>query len=104
MMIARWSIDARFGHKAEVLALMQQWQREIASQIGWTADKARLLNGSIGANESLIVSEITINDLAELNAAWDKLAKIDAHREWGKALEPHIVSGTPRWEVFRVVA
>ncbi|WP_410499105.1 hypothetical protein [Chitinibacter sp. S2-10] len=104
MMVARWSIDARFGHKAEALALMQQWMNEIGSQIGWSADKVRLLNGSIGANESLIVSEIQIADLAELNSAWDKLGKIDAHQAWGKALEPHIVSGTPRWEVFRVIA
>jgi hypothetical protein len=103
MMVARWSIDVRFGHKAEAVALMQQWQREIGSQIGWTADKSRLLTGSVGAHESLIVSEITVADLAELNAAWDKLAKIDAHRDWGKALEPLIVSGTPRWEIFRVL-
>ncbi|WP_348946416.1 hypothetical protein ABHF33_07720 [Chitinibacter sp. FCG-7] len=103
MMIARWSIDVRFGHKAEAVALMQQWLREIGSQIGWTADKVRLLTGSVGANESLLVSELQVADLAELNAAWDKLGQIAAHQAWGKALEPHIVSGTPRWEIFRVL-
>ncbi|WP_028456227.1 hypothetical protein [Chitinilyticum litopenaei] len=103
MMIARWSIDVRFGHKAEAVALMQQWLQDIGSQIGWTPDRVRLLNGSLGANESLLVSELEIADLAELDAAWAKLAQIDAHRDWGKALEAHIVSGTPRWEVFRVL-
>lgn len=103
MMIARWSIDARFGHKAEALALMQQWLVEIGSQIGWTKANVKLLTGSVGANESLIVSEVAIQDLAELNAAWDKLATVAGHADWGKALEPHIVSGTPRWEVFRVI-
>ena len=46
---------------------------------------------------------LILQDLAELNAAWNKLGKIEAHKEWSKELEPHIVSGTPRWEILRVV-
>ena len=103
MMIARWSIDVRFGHKAEAVALMKQWLAEIGSQVGWNPDKVKLLNGSVGANESLLVSEVAIKDLAELNAAWEQLGKIEAHANWSKNLEPHIVSGTPRWEIFRVI-
>lgn len=54
MMIARWSIDARFGHKPAVLESMRGWMREFGSQIGWTDDKLRLLTGSVGAPESTI--------------------------------------------------
>lgn len=103
MMIARWSIDARFGHKPTVIASMKKWHEEIGSQIGWTADKTRLYTGSLGVPESTVQSEILIADLADLNRAWDKLATIDAHKQWSKDLEPHIVSGSPRWEVFRVI-
>lgn len=103
MMIARWSIEAKFGHKPEVVSQMKKWVAEIGSQIGWTSDKVRLLNGSIGVLESTIQSEVLIKDLAELSAAWDKLAKIDSHSDWSKELEPHIVSGTQRWEIFRVI-
>ncbi|XZG70722.1 hypothetical protein ACTSKR_02355 [Chitinibacteraceae bacterium HSL-7] len=104
MMIARWTVDVRFGHKAEAVALMQQWLQDIGSQIGWSAANTRMLSGSVGAPESQIVSEVTIADLAELNAAWEKLGTVAAHKDWGKALEPHIVSGSARWEVFRVLA
>jgi len=38
-----------------------------------------------------------------LNAAWDKLATIEAHKQWSKDLEPHVVSGSARWEVLRLL-
>jgi len=103
MMIARWSVDARFGHKPVVIDSMKKWQDEIGKQIGWTPDKTRLYTGSIGIHESLVQSEVVIADLAELNRAWEKLATIEAHKQWSKDLEPYIVSGSPRWEVFRVI-
>lgn len=103
MMIARWTIEARFGHKPVVIEHMKRWLREIGSQVGWTEDKVRLLTGSVGAHESTIQSEIQIQDLAELNAAWDKLAHIEAHTHWSRDLEPYVVSGTPRWEIYRLI-
>lgn len=103
MMIARWSISARFGQKQKVVELMQRWLREIAPQVGLTPERTRLLTGSIGALESTVQTEHIIDDLAELQSAWDKLAKIDAHMQWGKELEPHVVSGTNCWEIMRVL-
>lgn len=103
MMVARWSIDARFGYKPLVVEEMKRWLREIGSQVGWTPANARLLNGSVGARESTIQSEILVEDLAALGAAWEQLARIDAHKAWSKGLEPYIVSGTQKWEIYRVV-
>jgi hypothetical protein len=103
MIIARWRIDARFGHKQTVLDSLQTWHRGIASQIGWTKDKVRIATGSIGALESTVEVDVLLQDLAELNASWSKLGSIAAHKEWSKQIEPYIVSGTPRWEVLRVV-
>jgi hypothetical protein len=103
MMVARWSIDAKFGYKQNVIDLMQRWLREIAPQVGFSADKTRLLTGSIGALEATIQSEHLVQDLGELNRAWDKLATIAAHKQWSKDLEPHVVSGTSRWEIYRVL-
>lgn len=102
MILARWSIDARFGHKQTVIDFMIKWQKEIGSTIGW--NEARILTGSVGARESTIQAEILLNDLAALSASWDQLAANEAHKQWGKDLEPYIVSGTPRWEIFRIVA
>lgn len=102
-MLARWTIDARFGHKQMVIESLKKWNAEIGAQIGWTDDKVRILTGSVGVPESSVVSEVQVNDLAELSASWDKLGSIKEHAQWSKELEPHIVSGTHRWEIFRVV-
>lgn len=103
MMVARWSIDAKFGYKQNVIDAMQRWLREIGPQAGLEASRGRLLTGSIGALESTIVSEHMVEDLAELQRNWDKLSQIPAHKEWSKAIEPHVVSGTNRWEIYRVL-
>ena len=103
MIIARWHIDARFGQKPTVIAALKSWNGDIASQIGWTKDNMRIASGAIGALESTLEVDVLVKDLASLNTAWDKLATIPAHKEWSKLLEPLIVSGTPRWEVLRVV-
>ena len=103
MMVARWSIDAKFGYKQDVIDLMQRWLRDIGPQAGFSADKARLITGSIGALEATIQSEHLVKDLSELNRAWEKLATIAAHKQWSKDLAPHVVSGTSRWEIYRVL-
>jgi hypothetical protein len=103
MMVARWSIDAKFGYKQDVIDLMRRWLKDVAPQVGLSADKVRLLTGSVGALESTIQTEHLVKDLGELNKAWDKLATIAAHKQWSKDLEPHVVSGTSRWEIYRVL-
>jgi hypothetical protein len=103
MMVARWSISARFGYKQNVIDMLQRWLREIGPQVGFSADKSRLLTGSIGALEATVQTEHLVKDLNELNQAWEKLATIAAHKQWSKDLEPHVVSGTSRWEIFRVL-
>ena len=103
MLIARWHIDARFGHKQALIDAMKTWNRDIGEQIGWHANQLRLTTGSIGALESTVEVEVTIADLAELDASWAKLATNEVHKQWSKDLEPHVVSGTQRWEVLRIV-
>jgi len=103
MMVARWSIDARFGYKAQVVDALQRWMKEIGSQIGWKAENVRILTGSVGTREATVQAEVLIRDLAELNAAWDRLATLDTHKQWSQDLEPFVVSGSPRWEVLRLV-
>lgn len=81
----------------------KKWSAEIGVQIGWTEDKVRIWTGSIGALESTVQTEVLVRNLADLDASWNKLGAIEAHKEWSKELERHIVSGTPRWEILRVV-
>jgi hypothetical protein len=102
-MVARWSIDAKFGYKQPVIESMKRWLKEIGPEAGVDAQRTRLLTGSVGALEATVVTEHVVEDLAELNRIWDKLAAIPAHQQWSKELEPHVVSGTSRWEIYRLL-
>ena len=101
MLIARWQIDARFGQKQTVIDSITQWTREIAPKVGLL--KGRMLSGSIGALEATVEHNWEVESLAELETAWAKLASIEAHKQWSKALEPLVVSGTARWSILRVI-
>ena len=103
MMVARWQIEARFGHKDQALASMKKWIKQIGSKAGMTPDRVRILTGSIGALESTIETEFYIENLDELDQYWTKLAKLKTHKKWGLEFEKHTVSGTARWQIFRVV-
>lgn len=50
MIIARWHIDARFGHEQRVIDSLKSWSRDIAS------------TGSVGALESTIELEVRLED------------------------------------------
>jgi hypothetical protein len=103
MMVARWSVVAKFGYKQDVVELMQRWLRDIGPKAGVTPDRTRLLTGSVGALESTVQSEHVVENLNELNQVWDKLASLPEHKKWSKELEPHVVSGTNRWEIYRQI-
>lgn len=102
MMIARWHIDAKFGHKSDVIDALKRWHEEIGTQIGWPLERVRILSGSVGAREATVVAEIEVEDLAALNDSWSRLAAIEAHKKWSRDLEPHMVSGSTYWEIYRV--
>lgn len=103
MIIAQWQIDARFGHKQEVLDSLRWWSEEIGSQIGLPPGQTQVMTGSIGANESTVISQMRLDSISDLDEAWNKLKTLDKHKKWSRELEPNIVSGSHRWEVYRVM-
>jgi hypothetical protein len=103
MLIARWQIDAKFGQKQTAIDHLNTWIDTIAPQIGIRREDGRLMTGSIGAREATLVHEWEVPDLVALDKAWAALAKIDAHKRWGAELEPHVVSGSARWKIYRVL-
>ena len=104
MFIARWQIEAKFGHKELAIDSMKRWLKDVGSKVGWKPGSVRIITGSIGANESLIETEMKIKSLKELDDAWAKLAKLKTHRKWGKEFEKYIVSGSARWQIYRVIS
>jgi hypothetical protein len=103
MMIARWQFTSNFGHKAEAIALIKEWNTQIGAQTNIDVSKARITTGSVGANEGLVEVEMEIDDLKALDDFYSKIATIQMHSEWGPRMGEVIVSGSTRWEVFRVV-
>ena len=103
MLIARWQIDARFGHKQTVIDLMQRWLRDVGSKAGTDTMDVKLLTGSVGAREATLEVNHTVENLAQLESFFAAIGKIDAHKQWGKDLEPYVVSGSSRWDIYRVI-
>ena len=65
--------------------------------------KERILTGSVGASEGLVETEMEIASPTDLDGFFDKIATIKIHADWGPKMGEVIVSGSTRWEVFRVV-
>lgn len=103
MFVARWKIDARFGHKQSAIDLMRQWEREVGPQAGTDKMAMQILTGSIGAKEATIEVNHQVESLTQLEDFFAKLSKMDAHTKWGKHLEPMVVSGSSYWNIYRVV-
>ena len=103
MVVARWQIDAKFGHKQKVIELMQRWDRDIGRPAGTAAMQFQLLSGSIGAREATVETDHQVESLAQLEAFFAAIGKNPAHAEWGKELEPLVVSGSSAWQIFRTV-
>src|SRR2546422_9019233 len=92
MFVARWQIDARFGHKQAVIDLMQRWLKEIGAKAGTDKMDVKVLTGSIGAREATIEVNHTVESLAQLASFFAAIGKLDAHKQWSKELEPNVVS------------
>ena len=103
MFIARWQIDARFGYKQQAIELMREWERDIGPKAGIDPSRSTVATGSIGALEATIENSVSVESLAELEGFFARIGQNPAHGEWGRKLEPYVVSGTSRWTILRVV-
>ena len=101
MIVARWQFKARFGMKQTAIEKTKQWWSTIGSEIGQT--DYTILTGSVGAEEAIVTVDVRVRDMAELNDQWDRLGQRDDHKQFATELEPLIVSGSTKWELYRVV-
>jgi hypothetical protein len=101
MIIARSHCHARFGMKQDVIEKMKHWWSTIGREIGQT--DYTIATASVGAPEALVTVDVRVRDMAELNDQWTRLAERQDHRDFGREVEPLIVSGSTRWEIFRVI-
>ena len=64
---------------------------------------ARPKVGKVGVSEGLVENELEIDGLDDLQQFFDKIATVEMHKDWGKKMGEVIVSGSTRWDIFRVV-
>lgn len=102
MMIARWQFTAQFGRKNSAIDLITEWNAEIGSQTDIDMTNVRILTGSVGVGEGVVEVEFQIDGLGDLQSFFDKIATIQMHAEWGQTMGEVIVSGSTRWDVYRV--
>ncbi|CAG9460395.1 unnamed protein product [Pedinophyceae sp. YPF-701] len=99
---ARWVFDARYGKKAETIALVQEWVESVGAAAGLPPGAARLSTGTIGAPESRLELEVELSSLAQLEEFWSSIPAAE-HRAWSQRAQSVVIDGTPRWEVYHVV-
>ena len=83
--VARWTAHARFGHKREALACVQDWLEDIASGAGaGSRYEMRVVTGAVGALESLIEVELEMpGGLAELQTFFGALPR-EEQASWSR--------------------
>ncbi|WP_310567529.1 hypothetical protein [Hydrogenophaga sp.] len=101
MIVARWQVNARFGHKQELIDEIRNWWQTVGRDIGQT--NTTILTGSVGAAESLVTVDVRCADMAELQSQWDQLAHFPEHKAFSLRVEPLLVSGSTRWDILKVV-
>ena len=72
MFIARWQIEARFGHKDRVIELLREWEDDIGSKVG-LPERSKRVTGSIGASEATIELDLEVESLAELERIFNAM-------------------------------
>jgi hypothetical protein len=82
---------------------MRKWERDVGSKAGVDTLDFKIMTGSIGAREATVETHHTVESLAQLEDFFARIGKMEAHRQWGKDLEPHVVSGSSLWQIFRIV-
>lgn len=103
MYTVRWQFQTRFGHLKDVLNILRQWEFDVGQRVGWRASNIRVLQGRLGASQSLVELETRIDNLGDLDSSWADMEKSPHHQEAMRALERFVVSGTDQWAVYKNV-
>lgn len=103
MLIARWQVRAAFGRTEEVVALLRKWEVDVGQRIGWRTGSVRIAHGSIGLAANEIELEVRIDNLTDLESAWNDMDKVPYHAEYLKQLAPLLEAGSKGWTVLKEV-
>ncbi len=101
MYIARWTVTVQNGQLDAYLALLRRWQVDVGMRAGWRAENVRLATGALGPSANVVQYDIPIDELNDLQLAWNDIAKNSAQAEYAKGFDALVVPGSTRWEVLQ---
>jgi hypothetical protein len=104
MFVCQWHLDVLYGKQGAAVAVMRAWgEDKFAHSEFRRARGARLLTGFVGDSASHIIDEYLFDSLADFETALAGMS-VPLFQRHSEALAPHIVPGSQRWVVYRVVA
>eukprot|EP00466_Bigelowiella_natans_P021280 jgi/Bigna1/145449/aug1.99_g20157 len=93
----------RYGSKYAAVELVQEWMRTIGAKAGLNDNNCRLLSGAVGVKESRLEMEVDMPSFAALETFWSSIP-MEEHMDWSERMKPHMVDGSPEWQVYRKLA
>jgi hypothetical protein len=100
MFLIRSIAQAQSGHRDDAVALMKEFAADTHKELG--APEARILTGSIGPEDSTVVMETVVKSLAEFEQGLEATNKWPGMQRYGKKFAELFVSGTHRFETYRI--
>jgi hypothetical protein len=91
------------GISQTVVDQLRKWERNIGRQAGTDKMDFKILIGSIGAREATVEANHPVETIAQLERFFEAIGEIDAQKEWGREIEPYVVSGSAAWSIYRAV-
>ncbi len=100
MFMVRSIAQAQGGRRDEGVAVMKEFAAAAHKELGW--GQSRILTASIGPSDSTIVMETDVPTLAAFEQQLDAANKWPAMKGFGPKFAELFISGSHRFEVFRV--
>jgi hypothetical protein len=100
MFIIRSIAQAQGGRRDEAVAVMKEFAAGAQKELGW--GPSRILTASIGPSDSTISMETEVPTLAVFEQQLESVNKWPGMKVFGPKFAEVFISGSHRFEVFRV--
>lgn len=101
MYIARWTVTVLEGQLDAYIALLKKWQIDVGMRAGWKPESVRVVSGCLGVAQNEVQYEVQLDELNDLQLAWNDIARNSSQKEYLTAFAPLIAAGSSRWDVFQ---
>ncbi|MBL8016647.1 MAG: hypothetical protein JNK43_05200 [Ignavibacteria bacterium] len=103
MYLCQWSFDVVFGKQSEVMKIIREWGAEKMKSSAFSRSTGgRVYCGYAGRSASHIVDEYVFESLADFEEALAGMSQ-PQFKKFAEQISEHIVAGTQKWEIFKIL-